>query len=96
MELKIFFSPPEIKQFFTDNGFQVIPMEFGRWDKGPHFASKYITWMEDVVVYENNTVKASELFQSISENILKTMVAPRNVEGKYIIETHIKQLLKLN
>jgi hypothetical protein len=94
MELKIFFSPTEIKQFFLDNGFQVIQQEFGRWDKRTHLTSKYNSWMEDVVVHENNTVKASDLFQSIAEQRLKIMFTPRNGEGKKLIETHFKQLLK--
>jgi hypothetical protein len=96
MIIKVFFSPTEIRDFFQANGFQVLEMEFGRWDKSTHFSTKYITWMEDAVIIGEKTAKAAELFELLSEMRLKQMMTPTGNGTREMIYTAFNQLSNNN
>jgi len=96
MILKVFFTPDEIRAFFTSNGFEVRESEVGRWDKQTHGRDRYMTWMEDHVVIGSHQVKASDLFERLAEYRLKHMLTPSNNETRKAIETQFNHILKNN
>ncbi|RKE02336.1 hypothetical protein [Marinifilum flexuosum] len=92
MILKVFFTPDEIKKFFRDNGFQVVTREFGRFEKGYHNRDEWVKVDEDAVVIDGKYVKASELFEKVTEAKIKKMIAPESLETKRVIERTFKQI----
>lgn len=96
MELKLFFSPDDIRKFFEGNGFEIKPAEVGRWEKQSHGRDKFITWMEDHVVIDGTYVRASDIFQQVVESRMHGILIPVNVTSKNIIETVFYRILKGN
>jgi hypothetical protein len=96
MILQIFFAPDEIRQFFAENGYTVIEQECGRWETRHGSAQEWVTYMTDVVVVENRTVRADKLFERIAEYKLKALLTPKNYVTQQIIMQQFNKLSKGN
>lgn len=92
MILKVFFTPDEIKKFFRDNGFTVVTRQFGRFENRYHNREEWVQYDEDAVEINGKYVKASELFEKVTEAKVKKMIAPESLESKRIIERTFKQI----
>lgn len=94
MVVKLFFTPAEIRQFFADNGFKVVPHTFGRWENRPHNDCKWVEYTDDAVEIGGSHVKADMLFERMAEYRLKRVCTPVNTETKRAIENTFKTILK--
>jgi hypothetical protein len=94
MVLQIFFSPAEIRQFFTENGYTVKEQECGRWETRHGSEQRWVTFTTDVVVVENRTVRADKLFERIAEHKLKALITPKNYVTQQIIMQQFNKLSK--
>jgi hypothetical protein len=93
MVLKLFFTPDEIKQFFENNGFEVIQGTFGKWGPAYHNRDEWNEYTDDAVRIDGKYIEASKLFEKVAEYRLKRMIAPESLEVKRTIERAFKKLL---
>jgi hypothetical protein len=94
MVLKIFFTPDEIKQFFENNGFEVIDGTFGKWGPAYHNRDEWNEYTADAVRIGGKYVEASKLFEKVAEIRLKQLIAPISGDVKTAVETAFNQLIK--
>jgi hypothetical protein len=94
MVLQIFFSPAEIKQFFENNGFEVIQGTFGKWGPAYHNRDEWNEYTADAVHIDGKYIEATKLFGKVSEIRLKQIIAPISDDIKNTVETAFNQLLK--
>ena len=92
MILKVFFTPDEIKKFFLNNGFNVVTRQFGRFERRYHNREEWVKYEDDAVEIDGKYVKASVLFEKVTEAKIKKMIAPESLETKRIIERTFKQI----
>jgi hypothetical protein len=95
MVLQLFFSPAEIKQFFENNGFEVIQGTFGKWGQAYHNRDEWNEYTADAVCIDGRYIEATKLFEKVAEIRLKQLIAPVSGDVKNTIETAFHQLLKL-
>lgn len=96
MIVKVHFSQAEIKQFFENNGFEVIQGEFGKFVPAYHNRDEWNGYTADAVRNDGKYIEASKLFERVSEYRLKQLIAPVLPDVKNDIETCFNQLLKAN
>lgn len=94
MILKLFFTPDEIKQFFENNGFEVIQGTFGKWGPAYHNRDEWNEYTADAVQIDGKYIEASKLFEKVSEIRLKQLIAPVSDDIKNAVETAFNKLLK--
>lgn len=94
MVLQIFFTPDEIKQFFENNGFEVIQGTFGEWGPAYHNRDQWNEYTADAVRIDGKYIEATILFEKVSEIRLKKIIAPVSDDIKNTVETAFYQLLK--
>lgn len=93
MVLQIFFTPDEIKQFFEDNGFEVIQGTFGKWGKVYHNRDEWNEYTADAVRIDGKYIEATKLFEKVAEYRLKRMIAPTSAEIKRTVKSTFKKIL---
>jgi hypothetical protein len=94
MIIKLLFTQQEVRDFFTANGFAVVPHTFGRWERRHHNRDEWVEFTDDAIEIGGQFVKAETLFERIAEFRLKRVCTPVNTETKRAIENTFKNILK--
>lgn len=92
MLMQVFFTPDEIRKFFTENGYQVVTADFGKWVPSYHNKSEWVTCPADAVIIGDNKIEASKLFEKVIEHRMKRMIAPVSIEMQRVIGIELKKL----